>query len=84
LATDRLLSLSVSYQEVSTSAFDFVVLALVAGGFLAVFVLQTLTHRAAQPRWLPALYVHAMHGFYIDIPARRLTALFWGRSIPAP
>jgi hypothetical protein len=28
--------------------------------------------------------VHAMHGFYIDIPARRVTALLWGRSAPVP
>jgi hypothetical protein len=30
------------------------------------------------------LYVHATNGFYLDIPARRVTAWVWGGTAPTP
>jgi len=31
-----------------------------------------------------SLYVHAANGLYCDIPARRITARFWGLTTPVP
>ncbi|MCL4204962.1 MAG: oxidoreductase [Pirellulaceae bacterium] len=57
---------------------------LVAAGFSAVFALQVAVALLPRHALLQSLYVHAMHGFYVDIPARRATALLWGRSAPVP
>lgn len=82
--TDRLLSSSVSYHAISTTPQDLVVFALVAIGFLAVFVLQATSGSLSHWPHMRRLYIHAANGFYFDIPARRLTALFWGRTTPTP
>ena len=79
---DHVLADSASHYEVASSPLDVGVLALVALGFAGVFALQALAERFAQYWWFRALYVHAMNGFYIDIPARRLTALFYRQSAP--
>lgn len=79
---DHLLAGSTSHHEVAASPLDIVVLALVALGFAGVFALQALAEQFAEYRWFRALYVHAMNGFYIDIPARRLTAMFYRQSAP--
>ena len=84
LLIDRIFTASVSYQVVAPSHLDFPVFCLVAAGFLGVFVMQLLAVSKGSQPWFRAFYVHAMHGFYLDIPARRLTAFFWGRTIPAP
>jgi NAD(P)H-quinone oxidoreductase subunit 5 len=84
LLMDRLLATSVSHQPVTPSPLYLTMIAIAAGGFLGVFALQAAT------RWLPALplvraiYVHAANGFYLDIPARRLTAWVWRAAGPTP
>jgi NAD(P)H-quinone oxidoreductase subunit 5 len=79
---DGLLSHSISHQFVAASLLDTVVVGFVAIGFLAVFALQALANELSHLPLVQGLYVHAANGFYLDIPARRLTALIWGRSSP--
>ncbi len=81
-AMDHLVSNSVSHRIPPQSTLDLVILALVAFGFLSVFALQAVSARLAQRRWVRSLYVHAMNGFYIDIPARRITARIYGVAAP--
>lgn len=82
LVMDRLVTSSTSHHMVAPSMLQFAVLGLVALGFIGVFTLQALSGPLAKRRWVRALYVHAMNGFYIDIPARRLTARFYGQTAP--
>lgn len=82
LGMDRLVASSTSHHAVVASPLNAIVLGLVALGFGGVFILQALSARFAQRRWVKALYVHAMNGFYIDIPARQITARFYGQSAP--
>lgn len=82
LVMDRLVASSTSHHTVVPSTLDVAVLAVVSLGFVAVFAVQALSGSLAQHRWVRALYVHAMNGFYIDIPARRLTAWFYGQTAP--
>lgn len=82
VAMDRLVASSTSPHTVAPSTLSFAVMGLVALGFIGVFALQALSGPLAQRRWVRALYVHAMNGFYIDIPARRLTAWFYGQTAP--
>lgn len=82
LAMDRLVAKSTSHHTVAPSTFDVAVLALVAAGFVGVCTLQALAGPLAERGWVRALYVHAMNGFYIDIPARRLTAWFYRQTTP--
>jgi NAD(P)H-quinone oxidoreductase subunit 5 len=82
LAMDRLVASSTSHHTVVPSSLDFAVLGLVALGFVGVFTLQALSGSLTNHRWVRSLYVHAMNGFYIDIPARRLTAWFYRQTAP--
>jgi NAD(P)H-quinone oxidoreductase subunit 5 len=82
LGMDRLVASSTSHHLVVPSTLDFVVLGVVALVFVGVFLLQNLSDSLALPRWVQAMYVHAMNGFYIDIPARRLTAWFYRQTAP--
>lgn len=82
LTMDRLVASSTSHHTVVPSTLDVAVLILVAVGFIGIFTLQALSGPLAPRRWIRALYVHAMNGFYIDIPARRLTARFYGQTAP--
>lgn len=84
LLMDRILASTVSIRLASPSAMSDPVTALVMIGFLSAAVLQAAALSGHRSPRLKALYVHAMHGFYLDIPARRLTAMFWGRATPAP
>lgn len=84
LLMDHVLASSISYQLVAPSAAGVVIFAAVAVGFIGVFALQASAEALSNRPFIRALYVHAANGFYVDIPARRLTARFWGRSIPAP
>lgn len=79
---DRFLTMSTSHHRLNPSAFELAIFILVASGFIGVFTLQALSMRLANHRWLQALYVHTMNGFYIDIPARQLTAWFYRQSAP--
>lgn len=82
LAMDRLVTSSTSHHAVVPSTLNTTVLGLVVLGFVAVFTLQSLSASLAKRRWVRAVYVHAMNGFYVDIPARRLTAWFYGQAAP--
>lgn len=82
LAMDRIVASSSSPHTVAPSTLDFAVMGFVALGFIGVFALQALSGPLAQRRWVQALYVHAMNGFYIDIPARRITGRFYGQAAP--
>ena len=81
---DWVMSFSVSHTMVQASLLNAVVIGIVACGFLGVFVLQALAGSIANSSFMQMLYVHALNGFYVDIPARRLTARFWGHTAPVP
>lgn len=68
----------------SPSMIQWSALAAAAIGLLSLFVLQVLITR--RPSWscLSSLYVHALNGFYFDIPARRITAYFYREAAPVP
>jgi NAD(P)H-quinone oxidoreductase subunit 5 len=81
---DRLLAKSVSHQFIDISLVYVAVLAFAGTGFVALFALQAAARwRSASPL-MAAIYVHATNGFYLDIPARRLTAWVWRGSGPTP
>jgi len=63
---------------------DLTAMLLVIAGFLGIFLLQILMVPLSQLPWMRALYVHAMQGFYLDIPSRKLAGMFWGKSYPVP
>lgn len=81
---DRLLATSVSHQMVTPSPWHFAIMAVTALGFVGVFVLQAAAHRLSASPAVRALYVHAANGFYLDIPARQLTAWLWRAAGPTP
>jgi len=82
LVMDQLVASSTWRHAVAPSTLDIMILALVALGFTGVFTLQAISGPLARRRWVQALYVHALNGFYIDIPARRLTARIYGVTAP--
>lgn len=73
---------SASYSVVPMSAFNGIALGFVTIGFIALFTLQVILRNGGRSPWTRRLYVHAMNGFYIDIPARRLTALIYRQVAP--
>ncbi len=81
---DQVLASSVSHQLVAPSPFDAAMIGVVATGFVGVFALQAVGGPLSQLSTVKSLYVHAANGFYLDIPARRVTARFWGRTTPTP
>jgi len=83
MLTDYALATSVSHQKVIPSLFDSLVTVIVGLGFIGIFLLQATTRLATQGPLLRSLYVHAVHGFYLDVPARRITAWAWGHQGPA-
>ena len=84
LELDRILSASVSNQAIQFSTLDWVMAVFILFGFLAVFALQAMVTTRINRPFLRAFYVHALNGFYLDIPARRITARFWGHESPTP
>ncbi|MEZ6056121.1 MAG: proton-conducting transporter membrane subunit [Planctomycetaceae bacterium] len=82
IGVERLVASSTSHHVLVPSILDVAVLVIVALGFVAVFALQALSGPLSNRRWFRALYVHAMNGFYIDIPARRLTAWCYRQAGP--
>lgn len=85
LLVDRLLATSaVAHQAGPAGLLDMLIAGAVVLGFVAVFAVQAAASALA---WVPTvrgLYVHASNGFYLDIPARRLTARCWGLKAPVP
>lgn len=85
LAIDRILSFSsVAHLSPTLSSLHVVMLAILIIAFLGTFSLQWLVTSGNQSVLLRSLYVHASHGFYLDIPARRITAKIWGSTAPTP
>lgn len=68
----------------SAGILDILVFMLVTLGFLAIFILQVLMVPMGRLPIMRALYVHAMNGFYLDIPSRKIAGVFWGKSSPVP
>ena len=82
LLMNTLIANSVPHHKLPPSLLDSVVFGLVVSGFLFICVLQTVSRPLSDLPMVRALFVHAMNGLYLDIPARRLTALCWGQSAP--
>ena len=80
--TDLALATSVSHLRIVPSLFDSLVTGLVAAGFVGIFLLQAATRSGSQGSLVRSLYVHAANGFYLDVPARRITAWAWGHGGP--
>ncbi|WP_186767766.1 proton-conducting transporter transmembrane domain-containing protein [Blastopirellula retiformator] len=64
-----------------TQAFSIVPLSI---GFVGLFALESILSWTERNRMLQIFYVHSLNGFYLDIPARRLTGIFWARFNPVP
>lgn len=85
LGIDRLLeSAAVAHGVGPASPLDIVVAAIVVVGFVGIFALHAAASTLARSPIVRALYVHAANGFYLDVPARRLTARVWGLTTPVP
>jgi NAD(P)H-quinone oxidoreductase subunit 5 len=81
---DVILQQTASGKAAVTTTFDLIVMSVVAAGFIGLFTLQALANNLARYPWMQKLYVHTVNGFYLDIPARRLTARVWGSRVPTP
>ncbi len=84
LASDYLVASSITVPPVAPSPLDLVVIGVVAVGFIGVFALQAVAGRWSHLSLIRSLYVHAANGFYLDIPARRVTTRVWGGTVPTP
>ncbi|QDU73714.1 Na(+)/H(+) antiporter subunit A [Bremerella volcania] len=62
----------------------WVVVGIVSLGFVCLAAFQIARVKFGNSPFVQAAYVHALNGFYLDIAARRVTALLWGRSAPTP
>jgi hypothetical protein len=72
---DRMLGESIAHNAIDTGLMGTAILAIVAVGFLGVFVLQqSLAAPGEHPAWLKRFYVHARNGFYLDLVAHKLVA----------
>ncbi|MEI8018081.1 MAG: proton-conducting transporter membrane subunit [Schlesneria sp.] len=83
LVMNNILAETVPHLSTPPSSMDTLVFGLVALGFGFICILQSIFIPLTELPLVRALYVHAMNGLYLDIPARRLTARFWGQSAPA-
>ena len=79
---NNILGDTVPHLTTPPSSTGSLVFALVTLGFIFICVLQTIFTSLTDLPVVRALYVHAMNGLYLDIPARRLTARFWGQAAP--
>lgn len=75
---------SVARSMPPASTLDRIVAGLVVMGFLTVFTIQSTSQFLVRLPAIRALHVHAANGFYLDIPARQLTARVWGLTTPVP
>lgn len=84
LAFDWLLAGVVPHVQSGVTVVHAAVLGSVGAGFGGVFLLQATVPRAVTLSAMRTLYVHAANGFYLDVPARRLTAAVWRCNSPTP
>jgi len=82
LVADQILLHSVSHQTITPSLLDSLVILIVALGFIGIFLLQAAAVSGWSHPLFRSLYVHALNGFYLDVPARRITARIYGYSSP--
>ena len=82
LVMNHILADTVPHLTMPPSSMDRIVFWLVTMGFGFICVLQSIFIPLTGLPLVRTLYVHAMNGLYLDIPARRLTARFWGQSAP--
>ncbi len=75
---------SVTSAETANLSISPVLTGLIAGAFLVAFAFDAAGWRLPSRRWASAFYVHAVNGFYLDIPARRLTAWFYRQKAAVP
>ncbi|WDI41497.1 proton-conducting transporter transmembrane domain-containing protein [Bremerella sp. P1] len=62
----------------------WIVVGIVTLGFVGLAGFQIARVKYRNSSFVQAVYVHALNGFYLDIAARRVTGLLWGRSAPTP
>ncbi len=79
---NNILADTVPHLTMLPSSMDNVIFWLVTLGFGFICILQSIFIPLTELPLVRAIYVHAMNGLYLDIPARRLTARFWGQSAP--
>ena len=58
----------------ATTSLDSLVLSVVAAAFLLLFVLHNTIRLAPESTFARRLYIHAANAFYLDIPAKKITA----------
>lgn len=83
-AMDFALAGSVPHRQASVSILDEALIVMTFVCFCGLLTLPILANSPAGAAWLARFYVHVINGFYVDIPARQLTARFWGRTTPVP
>jgi len=82
LVADQILLHSVSHQTITPSLLDSLVILIVALGFIGIFLLQAAAASGWSRPLFRSFYVHALNGFYLDVPARRVTARVYGQRGP--
>ncbi|NDH07095.1 hypothetical protein EBX93_14445, partial [bacterium] len=80
----RMTSGGIDSGTTTTGMLGILVFLIVTVGFLSIFILQALMIPIGKIPFMRALYVHALNGFYLDIPSRRIAGIFWGKSSPVP
>ncbi len=60
------------------------VMFVIAGVFVLLLGFQHFIRSHPDVSWTRELYVHAMNGFYCDIPIKRWTARLWGERMASP
>lgn len=81
---ERLLHESLSRPAFEHTLTDTIVAIGILLGFWGVIAVAASAERFAHRPWINRLYVHVLHGFYIDVPARRLTAWIYHQLTPVP
>lgn len=80
---DAILAVSVSSVQTTLSVMDVMMMALVAVGFCAVFLLQVCLTEYRTTRFMTALYVASANGFYLDIFVHRIVNFIYRRPFPS-
>lgn len=80
---DRLAANAIPQPAGSLSTLGIVLAIFVVSWFVGTIVIPPIAKPFAQHRWARAAYVHALNGFYLDIPARRLTDWIYGQPLGA-
>jgi NAD(P)H-quinone oxidoreductase subunit 5 len=65
-------TVAASLPSATTPGVMWLVAAVVSGGFVGIFLLQTRLASGRKPEWLNTLYIHASNGFYIENTLRRI------------